>query len=144
MQPLRTYLLYVSVAYLQITTIDVGTCATEAIFCCPTENSQSPRSLISIKRSAVQRGERISKKNDEMSYNFEEIIKNYIRCFKKPSQAAIQGFPPPPPHLLASCDGGFSTGWRKMCQMQAPFSLARFTREMEGGGQGDLRIDTIQ
>jgi hypothetical protein len=29
-----------------------------------------------------------------MSYNFGEIIKNYIRCFKEPSQAAIQGFPP--------------------------------------------------
>ncbi len=25
-----------------------------------------------------------------------------------------------------------------MYQLQAPFSLARFTREMEGGGQGDL------
>jgi hypothetical protein len=31
-----------------------------------------------------------------------------------------------------------------MCQLQAPFSLARFTREMEGGGRGDLRIDAIQ
>ncbi len=49
-----------------------------------------------------------------------------------------------PPHLLASCNGGFSTWWREMCELQALFSLARFTREMEGGGRGDLRIDAIQ
>jgi hypothetical protein len=83
------------------------------------------RSLISIKRSAVQRGERISKKNDEMSYNFGEIIKKQYSLFQeaKPSRHSRL-----PPHLLASCDGGFSTWWREMYQLQAPFSLARFTR----------------
>ncbi len=65
-------------------------------FLLPNREKPSPRSLIGIKRSAVQRGKRVSKKNGEMSYNFGEIIKNYIRCLKKPSQAAIQGFPPPP------------------------------------------------
>ncbi len=49
-----------------------------------------------------------------------------------------------PPNLLASCDGGFSTWWREMCELQAPFSLARFTRRMEGGGRDDLRINAIQ
>ncbi len=48
------------------------------------------------------------------------------------------------PHLLASFDGGFSTWWREMCELHAPFSLARFTREMEGGVRGDLRIDAIR
>ncbi len=46
-----------------------------------------------------------------------------------------------PPQLLASCDSGFSTWLREMCELQAPFSLARFTRKMEGGGRSDLRID---
>jgi hypothetical protein len=78
-----------------------------------------------------------------MSYNFGEIIKKLYSLFQeaKPSRHSRL---PPPPHLLASCDGGFSTRWREMCQLQAPFSLARFTREMEGGGRGDLRIDAIQ
>ena len=48
-----------------------------------------------------------------------------------------------PPPLLASCNGGFSTWWREMCELQAPFSLARFAHEMEGGGRGDLRINAI-
>jgi hypothetical protein len=61
----------------------------------------------------------------------EKSSKNYIRCEHEPSQAAVQGFPP---HLLASCDGGFSTWWREMCELQAPFLLARFTRGMEGKG----------
>ncbi len=49
-----------------------------------------------------------------------------------------------PPHLLASCNGGFSTWWGEICELQAPFSLARFTHGMEGGGRGDLRIDAIR
>ncbi len=53
-------------------------------------------------------------------------------------------FKAPPPHILASCDGEFSPWWRKMCELQVPFSLARFTHEMEGGGRGDLPIDAIQ
>jgi hypothetical protein len=48
-------------------------CAAEAIFCCPTENSP-PRSLIKTKRTAVQKGEGISKIS-EKSCNFGEIIK---------------------------------------------------------------------
>ncbi len=31
-----------------------------------------------------------------------------------------------------------------MCQLQAPFLLPRFTREMEGGGRDDLQIDAIR
>jgi hypothetical protein len=66
-----------------------------------------------------------------MSYNFGEIIKKLYSLFQeaKPSRHSRL-----PPHLLASCDGGFSTWWREMCQLQAPFSLARFAREMEGEG----------
>jgi hypothetical protein len=76
-----------------------------------------------------------------MSYNFGEIIKKLYSLFQgaKPSRHSRL-----PPHLLASCDGGFSTWWREMCELQAQFSLARFTREMEGGGRGDLRIDSIK
>jgi hypothetical protein len=76
-----------------------------------------------------------------MSYNFGEIIKKLYSLFQeaKPSRHSRL-----PPHRLASCDGGFSTWWREMCQLQAPFSLARFTRKMEGEGRGDLRIDTIR
>jgi hypothetical protein len=77
-----------------------------------------------------------------MSYNFGEIIKKLYSLFQeaKPSRHSWL----PPPHLFASCDGGFSTWWREMCQLQAPFLLAGFTREMEEGGRGDLRIDAIR
>jgi hypothetical protein len=71
----------------------------------------------------------------------EKSSKNYVHGFKKPSQAAIQGFPS---HLFASCDGGFSTWWREMCQLQAPFLLAEFTLEMEGGGRVDMGIDAFR
>jgi hypothetical protein len=76
-----------------------------------------------------------------MSYNFGEIIKKLYSLFEeaKPSRHSRL-----PPHLLASCIGGFSTWWREMCDLQAPFSLAGFTLGMEGGGRGDLRIDTIR
>ena len=49
-----------------------------------------------------------------------------------------------PPHLFASCDGGFSLWWGKMCELQAPRQLAMATRQLDGGGRGDLRIDTIR
>ena len=32
--------------------------------------------------------------------------------------------PPPPPHESASCEGGFSTWWGKMCELEAPWQLA--------------------
>ena len=68
-----------------------------------------------------------------MSYNFGEIIKKLYSLFQeaKPSR-----HPRHPPHLFASCDGGFSTWWTAMCRFQAPFSLAEFTREMRGGRAG--------
>ena len=31
-----------------------------------------------------------------------------------------------------------------MCELEAPWQLAMTTRHLEGGGQGDLRIDIIQ
>jgi hypothetical protein len=31
-----------------------------------------------------------------------------------------------------------------MCELQAPRQLAMATRQLEGGGRGDLRIDTIR
>ncbi len=110
-------------------------------FLLPNREEQSPRSLISVKRCAVQRGEGISKKNSEISCNCGEIIKNYIRCVSEPSQAAIQSFPR---RQFASCDGGFSTWWGEMCELEAPWQLAMATHHLEGGGRGDLRIDIIQ
>ena len=59
----------------------VNSCAAEAIFCCPTEN-RSPRSLINIKRCAVQKGEGIIKKISEKSCNFGEIIKKLYSLWK--------------------------------------------------------------
>jgi len=74
----------------------------------------------------------------------EKSSKNYIRCESEPSQAAIHCVPPPPFRELASCDGGFSPWWGKMCELQAPRQLAMATCHLEGGGRGDLRIDTIR
>ncbi len=59
----------------------------------------------------------------------EKSSKNYILCENEPSCHSRL-----PPHLLANCDGEFSTWWREMCELQAPRQLARFTRGMEGGG----------
>jgi hypothetical protein len=44
-------------------------------FLLPNREYPSPKSLISIKRCAAQKGDGISKKNREKSYNFGEIIK---------------------------------------------------------------------
>jgi hypothetical protein len=51
----------------------------------------------------------------------EKSSKSYIRCESEPSQAAIHSVPPP-----------------------TSSQLAMATRQLEGGGQGDLRIDTIR
>ena len=59
------------------------------------------------------------------------------------SQAKLP-FKASPPHLLATCIGRFSTWWMAMCYLEAPFLLAKFTREMEGGGRGYLQIDAIR
>ncbi len=72
------------------------------------------RSLISIKRSVVQWGERISKKNGEMSYCIGEVIKKLYSLFQEAKPCRHSRLPP---HLLASCDGGFSKRWREMCQL---------------------------
>ncbi len=49
-----------------------------------------------IKKSAVQRGEEISKKNGEMSYNFGEIInKLYFLVSRKPARGLPTPSPPP-------------------------------------------------
>jgi hypothetical protein len=51
-------------------------------FCCPTENSRH------LEAYAVQKGEGISKKNSEKSYNFGEIIQKLYSLWKwaKPSR----------------------------------------------------------
>ncbi len=66
-------------------------------FLLPNREQLSPRSLISIKRSAVQRGERISKKNGEMSYKFGEIIKKLYSLFQEAKPSRHSRLPPPPP-----------------------------------------------
>jgi hypothetical protein len=58
-------------------------------FLLPNREKQSPRSLISVKRSAVQKGEGISKNNGKMSCKFGEIIKKLFHCESEPSQGAI-------------------------------------------------------
>ncbi len=65
-----------------------------------------------------------------MSYNFEEIFKKLYSLFQEAKPGPHSRHPP---HLFASCDGGFSTWWTAMCRLQARFLLAKFTREMRGG-----------
>jgi len=107
-------------------------------FLLPNREKPSPRSLIGIKRSAVQWGEGITKKNGEMSYNFGEIIKKLYSLFQK---AKPSRHPCHPPHLFATAD--FPRGGQQwsVCRRDfySPNSLARW----EGGGQGDLQNDAI-
>jgi hypothetical protein len=100
-------------------------CATEPIFCCPTENS-----LISIKRSAVQRGERFNKKNGEMSYNFGEIIKKLYSLFQeaKPSRHSRL---PPPSSQVATAD--FPRGGEKCASCRRRFHSQIYS--WDGGGR---------
>ncbi len=99
----------------------------------------SPRSLINIKKYAVQRGEDISKKNDEMSYNFGEIIKKlYFLVSRKPVRGLPMPSPPPLrqplPHIFQVVDGKV---W---------FGSATFTRGIhsrEGRGEGGVICETM-
>ncbi len=76
----------------------------------------SPRSLINIKKSAVQWGEDICKKIDEMSWNFREIIKKlHFLVSRKPAR----GLPTPSPHLFHVLDG--------KCGSRVRLLLARIT-----------------
>ncbi len=64
----------------------------------------------------------------QMSCNFKQKSK-IVRTTKPPLTK-------PPPHLFASCDGGFSSWWTAMCRLQARFLLTEFTREIRGGRAG--------
>ncbi len=62
-----------------------------------------PRSLSNIKKSAVQRGEDISKKIGEMSCNFGEIIKKlYFLVWWKARQRATHATPPTSPRAVTA------------------------------------------
>ena len=90
----------------------------------------SPRSLSNIKKSAIQRGEDISKKIGEMSCNFGEIIKNYISLFQECQRA---GYPRHPPHLSASRSAHFPHVGRQVLFASATFTRENNSREGEGG-----------
>ena len=88
----------------------------------------SPRSLSNIKKSAVQRGEDISKKIGEMSCNFGEIIKKlYSFVWWKARKKATHATP----HPSAQRNGTFYTWRAGKCDPRTQFLLAEFTR---GGG----------
>jgi hypothetical protein len=62
-------------------------CAAEAVFCNTAENSHHLKAQ--VKKSAVPRGENISKKKGEKSSNFGEIIKKqYFLVWWKARQRA--------------------------------------------------------
>ena len=91
------------------------------------------------KKSAVQRGENISKKNGKMSSNFKEIIRKlYFLVWWKAHQRATHATPPPLreplPHILHVLDGKVRAG------------CARFTRENHSrgrGGEGRMICETV-
>ncbi len=99
------------------------------------------RSLSNIKKSSVQRGEDISKKNGEMSSNFGEIIKKlyFFLVWWKASQRATHATP----HLSASRYRIFYMWWtasaNSECEIYLRESLAK-----GGGGRGDLRNIAIR
>jgi hypothetical protein len=69
-----------------------------------------------------------------MSYNFGEIIKKLYSLFQeaKPSQAAIQGFPPPTSSQVAMAD------FFHVVERNVPVAGAVFTRQIhsqDGGGR---------
>ncbi len=109
-----------------------------SIFCCPTEHLEDAR--IVSKDALFKKEKESARRTARCHITLEKSSKNYVRCESEPSQAPIHSVPPP--HLFASCDGGFSTWWGKMCE--SPWQLATATRQLEGGGWGDLRIDTIR
>ncbi len=76
-----------------------------------------------------------------MSYNditLEKSSKNYIRCENEPSQDAIHSVPPPPPPLRKLRRRIFH-----VVRGNVQVAGAEAARQLEGGGRGDLRIDTI-
>ncbi len=102
-------------------------CAAEAIFSCPTENSCHLEASLVSKDPLFNEEKESVRRTARCHITLEKSSKNYIRCFKKPRQAAIQGFPP---YLLASCDGGYSRN--------VPVAGAVFTRQIhsrDGGGR---------
>jgi hypothetical protein len=76
-----------------------------------------------------------------MSYNFGEIIKNYISLFQ---ESPPEGYPRHPPHLSASRYCTFYTWWTAKCGSRVRLLLAEFTHGGEGGVRGDLRNDAIR
>ncbi len=98
----------------------------------------SPRSLINIKKFAVQLGEDISKKNGEMSCNFGEIIKKlYFLVSRKPTR----GLPMPSPPLSASRYRTFSTCWTASAVCGCDFYPRKSL--VGGGGRGNLLCHSI-
>jgi hypothetical protein len=92
-----------------------------------------------IKKSAVQRGENISKKKGEMSSNFGEIIKKlYFLVW------SARGLPTPLPHLSPRSYRTFLRVVDSKCKPQVRDLLARITRGRGGGGRGDLRNGAIR
>ncbi len=109
-------------------------CAAEAVFCYTAENSRHlTEGLSNIKKSAVSRGENISKKKGQKSYNYRETSKNYISLFGgKPAR----GLPTPAtPHPTAQRNRTFNM--RKMCEcnVRTRFPLAGLGRGEWGGGK---------
>ncbi len=75
-------------------------CAAEAIFCCPTENSRHLEAYLVSKDPLFKKEKESARRTARYHITSEKSSKNYIRCFNEPSQAAIQGFPPPPHRKL--------------------------------------------
>jgi hypothetical protein len=112
--------------------LEIYMCAAEAIFCCPTENS---RHLQLVSKDGLFKKE---KESARCHVSSEKSSKNYIRCESEPSQAAIHSVPPP--HLSAKkrvARADFPRGEGKCASWRRRGNL-------EGGGQGDLRIDIIR
>ena len=93
----------------------------------------NPSIVVVPRRLFFAAQQKIAVKRSAVHITLEKSSKNYISLFQeaKPSR-----HPRHPPHLFASCVGGFSTWWTAMCRLQARFSLAEFTREMRGGRAG--------
>jgi hypothetical protein len=93
-----------------------------------------------VSKDALFKKEKESARRTAKSHiNLEKSSKNYIRCESEPSQAAIHRVPPPPPPLRKLLRRIFH-----VVRENVLVAGAEATRQLERGGQGDLRIDTIR
>ncbi len=70
-------------------------CATEAIFCCPTENSRHLEALL-VSKDALFKNEKESARTTARCHlSLEKSSKNYIPCESEPSKAATHSVLPP-------------------------------------------------